>query len=359
MQNSTTFSSKIINWYQKNKRDLHWRGVKNPYFIWLSEIILQQTRVAQGTPYYLKFAKAFPTVQHFAAASEDEILALWQGLGYYSRARNMHFTAKMIVDSYGGKFPDTYKELLKLKGVGTYTAAAIASIAFDENVAVVDGNVYRVLSRIFGIKTDIASSKAKKEFQELANSLLPKGQAATFNQAVMEFGALYCKPSSPACQQCIFNEKCYAFVHKEQTKLPVKLKKTKVKKRYFHYLIFKFEDSFLIKKRPKGDIWQGLYDFHLIEKDSIVETEKLLEELVYIQSKQNKSGIILKQESQTFKHLLSHRIIFAKFYHFDITNKSFFDKISKDLNLGLSTLEQIHNLPKPILIKNYIDKYCF
>lgn len=352
----TFFSSKIINWYKINKRDLLWRGLDDPYFIWLSEIILQQTRVAQGTPYYLKFSEAFPSIKDFAAASEEEILTLWQGLGYYSRARNMHFTAKMIVNDYEGEFPKTYKELLKLKGVGAYTAAAIASIAFGENVATVDGNVYRVLSRVFGVKTDIGSSKAKKEFFELANSLLPKGEAATFNQAMMEFGALYCKPKSPNCQECIFAMDCYAFVHKKQSELPVKLKKIKVRKRYFHYLIFEFEDRVLLKKRSKGDIWQGLYDFYLLEKDSILATEKLLEELDFTE-KQNK--IILNQESEIFKHLLTHQIIFAKFYHFKLKSKTLIEQIAKKLDLELYSLEKTNNLPKPILIKKYLDKYCF
>jgi A/G-specific adenine glycosylase len=354
VKKNTFFSSKIINWYQVNKRDLIWRGLDDPYFIWLSEIILQQTRVAQGTPYYLRFSETFPTVQDFAAASEEEILTLWQGLGYYSRARNMHFTAKMVVNEYGGEFPNTYKELLKLKGVGTYTAAAIASIAFGENVATVDGNVYRVLSRVFGVKTDILSTKAKKEFFELANSLLPKGQAATFNQAVMEFGALYCKPSSPNCEECIFMDNCYAFAHKKQNELPVKIKKIKIRKRYFHYLVFEFEGSFLIKKRLKGDIWQGLYDFHLVEKGQTLDTENLIEDLEYLQAQ---NSLILKQESKVFKHLLSHQTIFAKFYHFELKNRVLFEQIATELSLEVHSLEKIHNLPKPILIKNYIDEF--
>ena len=222
------FTNLLIQWYLQNKRDLPWRKTTNPYPIWLSEIMLQQTRVAQGLPYFLSFTEAFPTVRDLADAEEEQVLKLWQGLGYYSRARNLHATAKQVAYEMGGVFPGTYKELLTLKGVGEYTAAAIASIAYGEPVPVVDGNVFRVLSRYFDVETDIASPAAKKEFKELAAALLPKEQASLFNQAMMEFGALQCVPRNPDCGSCVFNDSCAALQKKKVDSLPVKLKKTKV-----------------------------------------------------------------------------------------------------------------------------------
>lgn len=227
------FAKKLIDWYLDNKRDLPWRGTKNPYNIWLSEIILQQTRVAQGTPYYFAFIETFPEVTALANAPQEQVLKLWQGLGYYSRARNLHTAAKYIVESCDGVFPDTYKGLLSLKGVGDYTASAIGSICFDLPTAVVDGNVYRVLSRIFGVETPINSSQGMKEFKALAQALLDESRPGTHNQAVMEFGARYCVPQNPNCDACIFNNRCDAYKNKKVALLPVKLKKLKVKKRYF------------------------------------------------------------------------------------------------------------------------------
>lgn len=273
----TDFAFKLINWYKQNKRDLPWRSTQDPYLIWLSEIILQQTRVAQGLPYYLRFVETFPTVQSMATADEQEILRLWQGLGYYSRARNMHQSAKIVMENFGGIFPDTYAKILTLKGVGSYTAAAIASFAFNEDVAVVDGNVFRVLARVFGVEEDIASGKGQKVFQQLADELLPQGESATYNQAIMEFGATYCKPVAPDCNSCIFNDKCIAFAQKRQQALPLKIKKLKIKERTFTYLIFTFEDKLMLKVRGAGDIWQGLYDFPTLE-DILEDKENNLEE---------------------------------------------------------------------------------
>lgn len=260
------FSKTLIEWYLQNKRDLPWRKTSDPYPIWLSEIMLQQTRVAQGLPYFLKFTEAFPTVFDLANASEEKVLKLWQGLGYYSRARNLHAAAKYIAYELDGRFPDNYAALTKLKGVGDYTAAAIASISYGEAVPVVDGNVYRVLSRYFGVETDISSSSAKKEFRELAGSLLPKEQASSFNQAIMEFGALQCVPKSPNCTVCVFNAKCVALQTGRVGELPVKLKKTKVVNRYFNYIIIKdAEGKSLINKRTAKGIWHNLYEFPLLE----------------------------------------------------------------------------------------------
>ena len=233
------FSNKLISWYLQNKRDLPWRKTKNPYFVWLSEIMLQQTRVAQGMSYYLKFTETFPTVFDLAKADESTVLKMWQGLGYYSRARNLHATAKHIAFELDGKFPSTYKEIVKLKGIGDYTASAIASICFTEPTAVVDGNVYRVLSRYFGIETPINSSAGNKEFKELAQTLIDTLKPGTYNQAIMDFGAIQCKPKNPICLFCPFSESCVALQKNKIDTLPVKDKKTKVRDRYFNYLVLK------------------------------------------------------------------------------------------------------------------------
>lgn len=307
------FSSRLTKWYALNKRDLPWREHKNPYKIWLSEIILQQTQVSQGLSYYIKFTEKYPFVKNLAKAPEDEVLRLWQGLGYYSRARNLHASAKVILEKYKGKFPDTYDEIKALKGIGDYTAAAIASFAYDLPYAVVDGNVYRVLSRVFGIKTSIDSPLAKKEFQELANQLLDKKTPATYNQAIMEFGSQFCKPVKPDCQSCIFKNKCYAFLTGNVENLPVKLKKTKIRNRYFNYVVISDkQQNILIHKRPKGDIWQGLYEFPLIEsKNSILEE-------IFLKSKEFKSTVKSNFElihvSKEYKHVLSHQHLYARFY---------------------------------------------
>ena len=232
-----TLSELILSWYRENKRDLPWRDTFDPYNIWLSEIILQQTRVVQGVPYYEKFLENFPTIKHLANATEIEVLKLWQGLGYYSRARNLHATSKAVVEKFGGKFPNNYSELLALKGIGDYTASAIASICFDEPRAVVDGNVYRVLSRYFGVETPINRSKGIKYFKELATSVMDADHIRDYNQGIMEFGALQCVPKSPDCSNCPLSGSCMALQKNLVDQLPVKLGKTKVRKRYFNYLV--------------------------------------------------------------------------------------------------------------------------
>jgi A/G-specific adenine glycosylase len=237
------FSNTLVYWYLQNNRDLPWRKTKNPYFIWLSEIMLQQTRVAQGLSYYQKFTTTFPTVFDLAKADESTILKMWQGLGYYSRARNLHFSAKQIVEELNGEFPSTYEEIIKLKGIGDYTASAIASICFEEATAVVDGNVYRVLSRYFGIKTAINSTAGIKEFKALAQTLIDRKQAGTFNQAIMDFGALHCKPQNPLCEICPLSDGCVALEKNLTKELPVKEKKIKVRKRYFNFLVIKTGDD--------------------------------------------------------------------------------------------------------------------
>ena len=274
-------TKKLINWYLVNKRDLPWRATNNPYFIWLSEIILQQTQVAQGLPYYKAFTSKFPTVFDLANAEESQVLKLWQGLGYYSRARNLHASAKYIVNEFNGVFPDTYNEIIKLKGVGDYTASAIASICFNETTAVVDGNVYRALSRIYGISTPINTGKGFKEFKALAQELIDTKQPATFNQAIMEFGARQCKPKSPDCSICPFNTSCVALQKNKIEQLPVKLKALKVKKKNFNFMVILSADQkTILEKREGKGIWQNLYQFPLIETKqpvNILEIEAELE----------------------------------------------------------------------------------
>lgn len=310
-----SFSNIIYNWYNKNKRDLPWRSTKDAYKIWLSEIILQQTRVAQGTAYYLRFVEKFPTIEHLARAKEDEVLKLWQGLGYYSRARNLHATAKIIVNQYGGTFPNTHKQILALKGIGPYTAAAIASFAFGLSYPTVDGNVYRVLARYFGISTPIDSSTGKKEFQQLAEELIINKEPGLHNQSLMEFGALQCTPKSPKCHECPLKETCFALENKLVNTLPIKEKKIKQHKRYFYYYLLKDKDCIYIQKRTAKDIWQNLYEFPLFESKLELTDEQLLKEPVPFF---DKTSFIINGISAPQKHILSHQIIHARLIYVEL-----------------------------------------
>ena len=350
------FAQEIIRWYQKHQRDLPWRKTSDPYYIWLSEIILQQTRVKQGLPYYLNFVEQYPNIEDLAQASEDEVLRLWQGLGYYSRGRNLHYTAKYIVQELNGKFPDDYKSLLKLKGVGKYTAAAIASFAFGEQVAVVDGNVYRVLARYFGVEKDIATTEAAKVFANLAQELIPENDPGTYNQAVMEFGALQCTPKKPDCLFCPIQANCVAFHQGKQSLLPIKNPKIKVKKRYFHYLILSKTNQLYLRKRSNEDIWGGLYDFLLLEEKQLLDFEVLLEKsgLLNFQTQ-----ILLKQESETYKHTLTHQKIQAKFYQIELQDNNIPSNWFKKHSLEAYTIQEVKELPKPILIDKFLQKKIF
>lgn len=305
------FSAQLLDWYRSYKRDLPWRGTKNPYKIWLSEIILQQTRVEQGWNYYLAFTEAYPTVQDLAEASEQEVLKLWQGLGYYSRARNLHFSAKYITENLNGVFPKNYAELLKLKGVGKYTAAAIASFAYGEAVPAIDGNVYRVLARVFCEYTTINTPKAEKKFAELAMRVLPPKFAADFNQAMMELGATVCKPKKPDCIACPVVANCQAYVKNSQTELPVKKAAIKVKKRYFHYFIIRQGQQTLLEKRTKKDIWRHLFQFPLLEKK-----QPSLEDLLgFLQQQFHVTKVILtKRNNRPIIHKLTHQHIYLSFW---------------------------------------------
>jgi A/G-specific adenine glycosylase len=344
------FSDKVVEWYKTNKRELPWRDTQDPYKVWLSEIILQQTRVSQGMPYYLKFIERFPTIHDLASASEQEVLRLWQGLGYYTRARNLHKCAKVVVSSFKGEFPNNYATLLKLPGVGEYTAAAIASFSFKEPVAVVDGNVFRVLSRVFGIENEINSPDGKKIFIGLANTLINKESPDFHNQAVMEFGAMHCVPKNPACPTCHFLPKCFAAQHNLQAALPRKSKLKTARKRYFYYVIIQKGNSLLMRKRVEKDIWHGLYDFYLIEKKRPFNTEKLFLELgaTLTDLKIDEAEI-----SGSYKHILTHQVILTKFVW--IKTEKF--PVPKDKNLKFYTFEKINDLPKPVLISRFLSDY--
>lgn len=348
-KNTTFFSKNLILWYLQNGRTLPWRETRDPYKIWLSEILLQQTRVAQGLPYYLKFIETFPDVHQLAKTSEEKVLKLWQGLGYYSRARNLHFTARHIVEQYQGVFPNNYSELLKLRGVGDYTASAIASICFDEAAAVVDGNVYRVLSRVFGIATPINSSSGIKEFKQLAQALIDEDQPGTFNQAIMEFGARYCMPQNPVCDGCIFSEKCLAFKMKKVNALPVKINKTKVKQHYFNYIVpISAEDTTVLEQRKGKGIWQNLYQFPLVESDSELNLKELLTHETYKSvSEKLKITNLTLYNSKTVLHKLSHKHLHTRFWIAEVS-------AIKEHSIKLS---EIQTFPVPILIGNFISEF--
>ncbi|WP_170061914.1 A/G-specific adenine glycosylase [Hymenobacter chitinivorans] len=348
------FAQALLEWYPRHRRDLPWRHTRDPYAIWLSEVILQQTRVKQGLPYYLDFITTYPTVHDLAAAPEDEVLRHWQGLGYYSRARNMHHTAQQVVREYAGVFPNTYTELLKLRGVGQYTAAAIASFAFGEKVAVLDGNVYRVLSRVFGITSDIAAPATRKEFQALADTLIPAAAPDEFNQAIMEFGAIQCTPVKPDCLFCPLQSQCYAFQHGMVQELPVKSKAKAGRTRYFHYLVLRHADTLYLKKRTAKDIWQGLYDFALTETEAAE-----LPAVDLVQAVTELGGQLAMDRAEepvlALRHVLSHQKVEARFHSVWLSQPLPAGTLEAS-GLAPFTAAEAHELPKPVLIANYIDK---
>lgn len=340
----------LINWYSVNKRDLPWRNTVNPYFIWLSEIILQQTQVAQGLPYYVKFTSKFPTVFDLAKARESQVLKLWQGLGYYSRARNLHASAKYIVNELNGEFPNTYNEIIKLKGVGDYTASAIASICFNEITPVVDGNVFRALSRIYGISTPINTSKGFKEFKALAETLIDKREPATFNQAIMEFGARQCKPKNPDCNICPFNTKCVALQKNKILEFPVKLKSLKVKKKYFNFIVILSSDKkTVLEKREGKGIWQNLYQFPLVETKKTANFLEIEERLKDFSVLNDKSFSLSLYNDIEIVHKLSHQHLHTKFWVVTLDDV---------LPTGIS-INKLIEFPVPILIGNFIERFNF
>ena len=344
------FKKVLTNWYSVNKRELPWRNTKNPYYIWLSEIIMQQTQIKQGLPYYEAFVTNYPTVFELAKAKEQDVLKLWQGLGYYSRARNLHASAKYIAEDLNGIFPSTYQDILKLKGVGDYTASAIASICYKEPTAVVDGNVYRVLSRYFGIDTAINSTKGIKEFKILATSLIDTKNPGDYNQALMEFGATQCKPKNPNCMVCPLKNSCVALQKGQIDNLPVKLKKTKITKKHFNFLVLMSSDQrTLFEKRNTKGIWRNLYQFPLIETEQELSSDHFkahpkiksyFKDIKFDYSLYNTNELI---------HKLSHQHLHTKFWIIEI------DKLPEKGIL----ISELPSYPTPIVIGNFIEEFNF
>jgi A/G-specific adenine glycosylase len=363
--NPRLFSEKVVEWYLEHRRALPWRNTRDPYRIWLSEIILQQTRVAQGLPYYRAFVKRYPGVRQLAAASEREVLRMWQGLGYYSRARHLRQCAKTVVEDFDGKFPSTFAKLRQLKGIGDYTAAAIASFAFNEPVAVVDGNVFRVLSRVFGVREDITSTKGKKVFAELANQLLPADQSRLHNEAVMEFGALHCTPRNPPCHDCPFYRVCRARRDGAQDLLPIKRGKVSVSHRRFYYIVLRRGDKWLMRKRQGKDIWKGLFDFPLVESKTTLSPLKALK------AWRKKSGfpVVIPRRPLVFgpyRHVLTHQVIEARFVEVSVAGQRAgndergsidHDKsLLKREGVAFYSSRQVGRLPKSVLISRYLGE---
>ncbi|NDV64594.1 A/G-specific adenine glycosylase [Bacteroides sp. 224] len=319
------FTQTLLAWYQDNKRELPWRDTSDPYTIWISEIILQQTRVAQGYEYFLRFIKRFPDVKALAETHEDEVMKYWEGLGYYSRARNLHAAAK----SMDGVFPKTYEEVLALKGVGEYTAAAICSFAYKMPYAVVDGNVYRVLARYLGIDTPIDSTQGKKLFAALANEYLDKKEPALYNQAIMDFGAIQCTPQSPDCMFCPLIDICVAFKEGAIGRLPVKQHKTKTTNRYFNYIYISAGEYTFIRKRVGNDIWKNLFEIPLIETEHPVLEEEFLSLPQLKEMLGANKDFTIRLVCRDVKHVLSHRIIYSNFYEVEFSEAidSFFDYV--------------------------------
>lgn len=346
--NTLYFSNKILLWYLQNKRNLPWRQVSDPYLIWISEVILQQTRIDQGLNYYMRFIEQFPDVHQLANADLNMVLKIWQGLGYYSRARNLHTGAKMVVQEFNGIFPQSANELKKIKGIGDYTSAAIASIAFNEIVPAIDGNAYRVLSRIYGIQTPIDTSTGKKQFKELAEKLIDKQNPGDYNQAVMDFGAIVCTPRNPQCIECPFTDACIAKDHGTISLLPVKEKKLKQRNRHFYYMVIEDKGAIYFKQRAEKDIWQNLFDFPLIEFNA----QKNIEEITASQHWKklfNNNIVSIESVSDEFQHILTHQRIFARFIHIRLKSEnklpSNFQRIDK---------RNIFELAVPKLIENYL-----
>lgn len=348
------FADKLITWYSTNQRDLPWRATSEPYEIWISEVILQQTRIDQGHDYYLRFISRFPDVHSLAAAEEDDVLKMWQGLGYYSRARNLHTTAKAIVENHNGKFPETYDGLITLKGIGAYTAAAIASIAFGQATPVIDGNVLRVISRWFAIEEPVDKAAGKKMISESLSEIFDFEQPGLFNQAIMDFGALVCRPKNPECRICIFRENCGAYHQNLVNQLPNKSKTTSQTTRYFHYLVIIFDkdgDLFtVLKKRANKDIWAGLYDFPMIETTHPCNPDELISS---VQWKEifGKEETELMNISEVYKHQLTHQQLFATFFLIRTGSR-----IIRDDNEKIIKMADLHNFPMPRLVERYITE---
>jgi A/G-specific adenine glycosylase len=344
----TTFTKAIVEWHDPQRRFLPWKADNTPYHIWLSEIILQQTRVEQGTPYYLAFKEKFPTVHDLAQAPLSEVLKTWEGLGYYSRARNLHTAAQQIVHEYQGNFPDSYDSLLRLKGVGSYTAAAIASFAFGLPHAVLDGNVFRVLSRYFGIGTPIDSTEGKKYFSQLAQQCLDTENPARYNQAIMDFGALVCVPQQPTCHNCPLSSNCVALRENKVLQLPVKAKKMVRQQRCFNFLVITDGQYVVINQRAGTDIWKGLYQFPIIEGD-LLPTSLSAADFGF-----GHLNIISSQLSPVFRQILTHRNIAAHFLEIRVASLEMVPPIHVSIRI-----DELEQLAFPKIIRNYLEESIF
>ena len=346
------FREKLMAWLEQSHRPLPWKGEKDPYLIWLSEVILQQTRVEQGLPYFERFRERYPTVRHLAEAPEDEVMKLWEGLGYYSRARNLHAAARHIARKLGGRFPDTYEGIRQLKGVGPYTAAAIASFAFGLPYAVVDGNVFRVLSRFFGIDTPVDTTAGKKEFTSLAEELLDPRQPGRYNQAIMDFGATHCTPKKPACPACPLRPACTALRDGKTDALPVKAKKPEKRHRFFHYLVITHEGRYLLNKRTEKDIWQNLYEFPLLELPHASREEEEIRSSLLWQQLLGGQPAVVSHISGAYQQLLTHQKIIATFWKVSLPRNA-------SLNPGPFLAVSRENLSKfafPKIINRYLGE---
>ncbi len=346
----TSFAREILSWYEINKRDLPWRKTKDPYRIWLSEIILQQTRVNQGMPYYEKFLQEFPRINLLASAKEEKILRLWQGLGYYSRARNLHKAAKLILKKHAGIFPSTPSDILELPGVGEYTTAAISSFAFGHSIPVIDGNVERLLSRYFGIHERYNSSIGKKMFLKIAESHIKGNNPSIYNQAIMEFGSMQCTPQSPDCTTCPLSPNCFAFKKDLVSALPIKKIKTIRKKRFFNYLFIEQNSKFCLIKRTKKDIWENLYEFPMIESEKLTNEKFIYDSERFKTFFSNKKPKI-KQSTIQIKHILSHQEIHARFWIIK-TNRV----LPKSTNIKMVANHE-HSFPIPRLLEKFLESH--
>ena len=344
-------SKLLLKWYEKEGRDLPWRTSRDPYKIWVSEIILQQTRITQGTRYYHKFTERFPDVKSLAGSDITTVLNIWQGLGYYSRARNMHEAAKTVMQDYGGTFPETYHELIRLKGIGEYTAGAIASIVRNEAVPAIDGNVIRVISRLFSVYEDPGRPSGKKKIKEILLNEMDPEAPGSFNQALMDLGSMVCKPKNPLCEQCPLSALCISNQAGTVHELPVKYKKIKNRDRYFYYLLIQKEKEFLIKRRTGKDIWEMLFELPLIEKNTVLEHENILAEIRNRFFSGNENFTIRDISSET-RHILSHQVIHAFFIR--ITADNF--PTGQNEELVIVNSSDIQHYPLPRLIEKYLQE---
>ncbi|MDK2977703.1 MAG: A/G-specific adenine glycosylase [Bacteroidales bacterium] len=339
----------FVTWYEQNKRGLPWRETNDPYYIWISEIILQQTRINQGIRYYYNFIKQFPDIYTLANAPIEEVLKIWQGLGYYSRARNMHYAAQQIINHYHGMFPDSFHELLKLKGIGEYTAAAIASIAFNIPEPALDGNVYRVLSRLYGIAESPQKADGKKTFKQKATELIKNQPPGIFNQALMEFGALQCIPKNPDCTHCMLKNLCFAFKNNMVNELPLKKLKIIQSNRYFHFLHIHYQNKIYIEQRTQNDIWKLLYQLPLIETNKPVYTENLTKQTLW-KNLFKGTTVNIQNISKEILHHLSHQKLFAKFYHINIDHPNSY-LLNNYMEINAEDIEK-YSIPK--LLDNFL-----